>query len=472
MQDGLYKSLNSYKEKDIYPFHMPGHKRNPNFLPTGSLLDYDVTEIPGMDNLQNPKGVLLSLEDKIAKACKSKKSFISVNGSSGGILASLLALLGEGDEVLLARNSHIAAYNGLILSGASPVYVYPQITDYGLCGGILPSDIERELIKNSNIKAVFITSPTYEGFCSDIKGIAEIVHKHGKILIVDEAHGAHFGFHPLFPLSAISQGADISIQSLHKTLPSFGQSAVVHIGSGAVDANRLKQTINMINTTSPSYIFLSGIDFLFSKIINEFPDIFNKYVSTLIDFENNINRLKSIKKTTKLPLKGFFGIADIDIGKLVFCLESRDKTGQDISNFLLNKHKVQLEAAHSRHIIAMTSIADTEAGFLRLSDGLLEIDKTLKSKAEYDIINICAYKADIVLTPKQAFNSEKEVLSLKETIGRICGEFVVPYPPGIPIVAPGELITEQVALQLHEYYIETNPEKSVYELKTIKTKKA
>ena len=456
MSKSLHTILNRYKSQDIYPFHMPGHKQNADFMPE-DLLHYDITEIPGADNLQKPEGVLRELEEKISAACGSKSSFISVNGSSGGILAALLSAVTEGDELLLARNSHIASYNGLVLSGAEPVYVYPHITPQGLCGGIMPQDIENALAGSNKIKAVLITSPTYEGFCSDIKGIAEVVHRHKKILIVDEAHGAHFGYHPAFPGTAISLGADISIQSLHKTLPAFGQSSVVHIGSNRVDAKRLKQSLNMVNSTSPSYIFLAGIDFLFSNTLKKPFDIFERYALKLTKFEDNARHLECIEMPAK-SLKGKFGITDIDKGKLVFCVNHGIITGQEISSILLKDHKVQVEAAYSKHIIAMTSIADTAQGFSRLTEGLYSVDEMLKPKGKYDIItsNYDHMSADTALSPRQAFNFEKETLPPDAAIGRICGEFVVPYPPGIPIVAPGEMITEGIAKKLKEHFDGSN----------------
>ena len=452
MKKNLYNTLTQYKNQDIYPFHMPGHKRNARFMPE-SLLHYDVTEIPGMDNLQHPEGILQELEEKISAACGSKRSLISVNGSSVGILAALLATVGEGDELLLARNSHVASYNGMVLSGASPIYFYPQITPQGLCGGVSPQDVENALTAGSNkISTVLITSPTYEGFCSDIKSIAEVVHKYEKVLIVDEAHGAHFGYHPAFPATAISLGADISIQSLHKTLPAFGQSSVVHIGSNRVDAKKLKQSLNMVSTTSPSYIFLAGIDFLFSQTLKEPLDIFEKYVRNLVEFGDSVKCLEHVKMPAE-HLKGKFGIADIDIGKLVFFLESEIITGKEVSDILLKDHKVQVEAAHSKHIIAMTSIADIKEGFLRLSEGLCSIDELLNRRDKYDIINNYDHvPADVILSPRQAFNREKEFLPPNEAVGKICGEFVVPYPPGIPIIAPGEMINDSIIKKLKKHF--------------------
>lgn len=440
---GLYSRLVDYKKQDIYPFHMPGHKRNLRFMPD-SLLYFDITEIPGMDNLRNPDGLILELEEKIAAVCKSSKSFISVNGSSGGILAAIFATVKEGDELLVARNSHVAAYSGLVASGASPVYVYPKVTHQSLCGGISKQDIKDTLASNSNIKAVFITSPTYEGFCSDIKGIAEIAHQFGKILIVDEAHGAHFGFHPAFPTPAIAQGADISIQSLHKTLPSLGQSSVVHIGDN-IDAKKVKQALNVLMTTSPSYIFLVGIDYLFSKTLKDPFDIFDKYVHNLTEFAESVKHFEHIFMPAEKS-KGKFEIADIDIGKLIFCIKNGGLTGVEISSILAKDYRVQVEAAFLKHIIAMTSIADSKEGFARLRKGLNAVCEMLKFGNECDIINNYAYnKAEVALTPRQAFSCDRELLPLNKSIGKICGEFIVAYPPGIPLIAPGEIITQEIS---------------------------
>ena len=249
----LYDKILEYTESDFYPFHMPGHKRN--VLDVDNPYFYDITEIDGFDNLHNPQGILKDKMDAAKEFYDSDKTFFLVNGSTCGIMAAISSVVKEKESVLVARNCHKSVFSAIYINNLDVQYVLPDyIERYGIDGGISPSKVEMMLDKNPEIKAVIITSPTYEGVVSDVEKIAEIAHSRNVVLIVDEAHGAHFGMHKAFPKSALSQGADIVIQSLHKTLPALTQTAIMHVKSRLVDIKKLEAMISVFETSSPSYV--------------------------------------------------------------------------------------------------------------------------------------------------------------------------------------------------------------------------
>lgn len=433
----LKENIDKHIKNNIYPFHMPGHKQNYNFFDDeqniNKILKYDLTEIPNLDNLNAPSYVLKDLNNRIAKIFGSYKSFLTVNGSTTGVIASIISCCNQDDFILAQRNSHKSLFSGLFLSKAKIEYIYPKILDNNLVGTICPADVEEAILANNKIKAVFVTSPTYEGIVADIKSISKITKKHNKILIVDEAHGAHFNLNNFFPDSAIKLGADIVIQSLHKTLPSLTQTAVVHINKD-VDNLNIQKYISIIQTSSPSYIFSYTVDKLIfdieSKKLN-----FNEFIKNLEDFRFEFNSLVGVnKKITLLENENF----EFDKSRLTFILNC-DKTGTEIENILLEKFKIQLEMSSINHMVAISTVCDTKYGFDLLLHALIEIDKKLnykKTKSEkfYFIENTKSFSNNF-------FHTEEKFLDDCEN--SICADFIVPYPPGIPFLLPDEIITKE-----------------------------
>ena len=261
MDRPIYNTLKNLSDKNIYPFHMPGHKRNLKFLENFyDFINLDYTEIDETDNMHKPEGIIKKSKEILSNTFGSQDSYFLVNGSTSGIIASIMSCVLPNEQILVAKNCHISVYNGIILSGALPIYIEPTIK-YNIPCGIDIKNIENAIKKYPNIKAFILTSPTYEGFVSDIESIAKLLHKHNIILIVDEAHGAHFNFSNNFPKSAIKCGADIVIQSFHKTLPSFTQCGVLHLNSSLVNKNMLEKCLSMVQTTSPSYMFMMSIEY-------------------------------------------------------------------------------------------------------------------------------------------------------------------------------------------------------------------
>lgn len=458
MNTPIIKKLKEITDKKNTPFHMPGHKRNKRFIPN-DLLRFDITETDGADNLFKPEEIIKESQSLTAALFGAEQSFYLVNGSSCGIIAAILSLCNENDVLLTARNCHKSVYSGLILSGAAPIYVYPDILQNGIIGGISPLEIEKKLNSEPNIKAVLITSPTYEGICSDIKSISEICHKKNIPLIVDEAHGAHFAFSDFFPKTALSLGADIVIQSLHKTLPALTQTAVLHVKSSLVSIKKLKNALSVMQTSSPSYIFMSVADNCQGLLNEKASELFYDYVNRLKLFYNDMSNLKNIQLFE--PNISEFSVTDFDRSKLVFVVNSNESTDY-ISKILLEKYGIYLEMCTNTHFLAMTSVCDTFESFNTLKKALYELDKTLTPKKENKYIHRAYSAAEIFYTPKQASQKATLPVPLLESIGKICGEFVIPYPPGIPLIAPGEVISPNILKEIINikknklYFIGTN----------------
>lgn len=439
MKPYIYDRLKEYAKSGIYPFHMPGHKQGRG-LDLKDIMKIDVTEIEGLDNFHNPTDIILKAEQETAKLFGAQETFFLINGSSCGNMASILSVCNPDDTIVVARNCHISVYNSLIMTGVNPLYIEPElVSDLGIIGGINPQTLKKCLEDNKNVKAVIITSPTYEGFTSDIKAIADIVHQNNSILIVDEAHGAHFKFNKSFPKTSLEQGADLVIQSVHKTLPSLTQTALLHVQGDLVDRDRLKQMLSMVQSTSPSYILMSSIDLCRLQLSNY---NFDYYIDTLIKFRDSLNNTASLKLIGK-ELEKTYCICEVDISKLVIVCNTNDITGIELDSILRAKYKLQVEASSLNYIIGISTICDDEDGFERFSFAINEIDKTLKYKPISNNYNFYS-SPHITITPREAIFGKKVSLELNKCISKIAGEFVIPYPPGIPILAPGEIITDEI----------------------------
>jgi arginine decarboxylase len=445
--DRLYEKLINYEKEDCYPFHMPGHKRNVQMLPMGNPYAIDITEIEGFDNLHQAEGILKKLSERIGRLYGSGKSFPLVNGSTVGILAGISAVTNRGDKVLLARNSHKSVYHASIVRELNPVYIYPQrIKDLSINGGISTDILEQLLITHKDIRLVAITSPTYEGIVSDIKQIAEIVHRHGAILLVDEAHGAHFGFHKDFPSSAVTLGADIVIQSLHKTLPAFTQSAVLHCNRPEF-IPRIEKYLAIYESSSPSYLLMAGMDRCISIMEEQAKDLFEAYVHRLNQFTVSMEKLRHLTLLTKeIAIK--HQAYDFDISKITAFVTGTDWNGHQLGECLREKYHIIMEMEARDYVLGMTSICDTQEGFQRLEEAFLQIDSGLTT------INTCnpgdynSNRTVSVMAPWLAMEQPVEVIPFGSSVGRISAAFISLFPPGAPFLIPGERIDENVISEI------------------------
>ena len=444
----LYDKLLQYQSSEMYPFHMPGHKRRKDDFANPFLID--ITEIEGFDNLHHAEGILKDAQDRAAALYHSEETYFLVNGSTCGILAAVSACTARAGKILMARNCHKAAYHAAYLRGLDIEYLYPEKEDiFGINGGIHEDIVERALEEFQDIQAVMITSPTYDGVVSNVEKIAQIVHRKGIPLIVDEAHGAHFGFHEYFPKSSVEMGADLVIHSLHKTLPSLTQTALLHVNGNRVDRECLRRFLDIYQTSSPSYVFMAGMDSCVCLLEKRGGELFESLRRNLEVFYKQTESLGCIYLANH-GLMGKSGIHDFDRSKLVISARNAGFTGNQLANLLRNRYHLELEMAGGSYGLALTSISDTEEGFLRLSEALKEIDACLENKIEKNTEKSTLTIEDIVIKNEvwcrihEALESPGESVLLEKAEGKICREFVYLYPPGIPMLVPGEIISREV----------------------------
>ncbi len=456
MNEYLENALVTYSQSDNYPFHMPGHKRQPlGAVPFEAI---DITEIDGFDNLHDAKGLIRKGQERLARVFGATESFFLVNGSTVGLLAAICGCLQKGDTLLIGRNAHKAVYHAAYLMEAQLEYVYPMATDFGIQGSISPAAVAQKLKECPQIKAVVVTSPTYDGVVSDIAAIAAIVHDYGIPLIVDEAHGAHFGFSEGFPKKAIAFGADLCVESLHKTLPAYTQSSVLHaMATGEADTfrfdiARIKRYLRMLQSSSPSYVLMAGIDRCV-RMMQEEAALYREKSkeSRLLLFEK---RLEAVYERCE-ALQFVEVLSEIefvrDASKILISAQKAGHSGQELYDLLREHYHLQLEMACGHYATALTSLMDTDEGFERLWCALKEIDDfaqnrddgALEKKKLLTPVELYA-KRDKKLTLAEALDAKKELLPQNKAKGRIAGEFINLYPPGIPLIVPGEVIDEEV----------------------------
>ena len=439
----LKEKLIEYSKSGIYPMHMPGHKRN-----AGSFSDVekiDFTEVEGLDNLHDPYGILKESMDDISKFLGTDKTYFMVNGSTGGVLAAIQSVTAIGDNIIIGRNCHKSVYNAVEIRNLQPIYLYPKSAG-SFDGGYSPEELD-VLLKASAAKAVVITSPTYEGVVSDIKELAEVTHKNGAILIVDSAHGAHFLLDG-FPNPAYKEGADIVIESVHKTLPALTQTAVLHVMGDRVDKEKLERALSTYQTSSPSYIFMASIDESY-KIAREVGDKKTEgLLKTLEELRENVNNTGKIFIHGKEVI-GANGVYDYDLGKLVIDLSKTNLTGTEIQKKLREKYKFETEMANNQYVIAMTSIADDLEKVKEFGEALVEIAEGLEVSSKEDTEQTDV-KNEVKYSPYEAINKEVEVVGLKDAKGRVAGDYIYKYPPGIPLVVPGEIISENLIKEVEK----------------------
>lgn len=448
----LYDQLRDYAKSDYYPFHMPGHKRRlGEFM---NPIETDITEIEGFDNLHHAEGILKEAQERAAAVYGSEKTYFLVNGSTAGILGAVSACTSIGGKILMARNCHKAVYHSVLIRELDAVYIYPQQEQgIGLNCGLSPEKIREMLITAPDIQAVIITSPSYDGVVSDVEKIADICHTYQKPLIVDEAHGAHFGFHPYFPKNSIGKGADIVIHSLHKTLPAFTQTGLIHLNGSLVDRAVLERYLGIYQTSSPSYLLMAGVDQCIRMMEESGDRLFGEFVENLEQFRRKIGELQMVGLAGKEELSGEKDVADLDLSKLILYIKNGSMSGNELYEELLEGYHLQLEMAAGDYALALTSIGDTQEGFDRLYQALDDIDRRLLAKDPVQLEKRSYAEIDnqTEMPICRAVERKMERILLENATGRIAGEFVYLYPPGIPLIVPGEKISGEFVENVLQY---------------------
>lgn len=409
----MYNKLRELYESDEYPLHMPGHKRQPGFGQVS--FETDITEIDGYDDLYDPTGIIKEALDRAKRIYNTQKTFFLVNGSTVGILTAVFATIPQKGSVLMARNCHKSVYHAIELREAKADFINPVQTN-GMFAPINPDEVEK-LFEHNNYEAVIITSPTYEGKVSDICKIADICHKHNAVLIVDEAHGAHFVFSNKLPESAVRY-ADIVIQSTHKTLPALTQTGLLHVCSKSVDIGRIEKYLQMFQTSSPSYVLMSSIDSCLKELEEAKEIVWDEFFNKKEKFGALIKDLKHLSL-----------VECDDPCKIVISTANTTISGPKLAKRLLDEYHLQLEMSSATYIVAIVTINDTWDGFLRFAKALIEIDNEISIKERDD-------------------RKEFQVSHLLNTKAK---DYIYIYPPGIPIALPGQVIDEEILNTIDEY---------------------
>ena len=462
----LDQQLTAYSKSDYYPFHMPGHKRRSLHLPAAESLD--ITEICGFDNLHHAEGILAQAQDRMAAQFGADHSFFLINGSTAGLLSAICAAVPKRGRILIARNCHKAVYHGIFLRELTPVYLYPEKTAYGIQGSISPASVQKALEQYPDIRAVLITSPTYDGVVSDIASISEIVHNAGIPLIVDEAHGAHFGFSPKLPQKALALGADVVIESMHKTLPAFTQTAALHANGSRIPLELLQRYLGIFQTSSPSYLFMAGLDLCSRFLKTEGKQAFHAFTCRLKDFYQKTADLKRLQVLPAFPFCAplvpsekneqpfISGIWQRDPTKILISDPALHSSGQELSDLLRNRYHLEMEMASGHYVTALTSVCDTDEGFSRLLFALQELDHTLPetncpelSFSDQELYQEHPRKLELW----EAQEAPGTRIPLSQAQNRISKEFIYLYPPGIPLIVPGEVLSSSLIEKLSALFL-------------------
>lgn len=456
----LFEKLSAYGASDYYPYHMPGHKRRLKTDTMRELAQIDITEIDGFDNLHDAQGILKRIQEEAAATYGAEESFFLVNGSTAGILSAISTAVSSGGKILMVRGAHKSAYHAAYLRDLQIAYLWPGV--HPLFGCNLPAtakEVEEALQQTPDVQAVFIVSPTYEGLAADVKSIAETAHKRNIPLIVDEAHGAHLGFDGRWPESSVRQGADLVIQSLHKTLPAPTQTAILHVNGKLVDRCRLRRFLGIYQTSSPSYIFMAAMEDAIATTSANREKLFGDFWEYWKGMTESLSACRNLI---------FLKEENSDPGKLAVMDKTGFLDGEQLYEMLLHKYHLQPEMAAGRYVLAMFTVGDTKEGYERLTKSLLEIDEyitaewsktaaTATQPSEGNrmadaVIPVCIQKKTQAVTGiGRAWDTPKEWVLLKDAEGKTAGEYVNLYPPGSPIIVPGEIFTKDILTEIAAY---------------------
>ena len=444
----LFTAMKEYDKSDMTYFDVPGHKKTTTIDEFTSyfgeaIMGIDVNSSKPLDNLSNPIGVIKEAEELMAELFGASDAFFLVNGTTSGIQAMIMAVCNPGEKIILPRNVHRSAINGLILADAIPVYIEPVINDeLGIAFNVDIQSVKDVILNNLDAKAILITNPTYYGFATDLKEIVDFAHEHNMLVLVDEAHGTHFDFNDSFPISAMSAGADISSMSLHKTGGSLTQSSVLLLNDKKIKSSHIKTILNIMQTTSASYLLMASLDVARKNMAINGKSEFKRVLELSRYAREEINKIDGLS-SFGCELIGSKSIHSFDETKLSIKVNDIGLTGLEVYDILRDKYNIQMEFGDAYHTLAVISLGDTKQSIDILITALKDIAKNYKTNKP--IINkIALHNPQVIVSPRDAFYSHKKQLKLKDCVGAVSAEFIMAYPPGIPIVTPGEMINQDI----------------------------
>ncbi|NPV26881.1 MAG: aminotransferase class I/II-fold pyridoxal phosphate-dependent enzyme [Firmicutes bacterium] len=452
----LVEALEAYCTERVIPFHMPGHKQGRGWpVPLKKifgeqLAQFDLTEVPGLDDLHCPVGPLKEAQSLAAQSFGADQTFFLVNGSTVGIEAMILGITNPGDQLLVPRHAHRSVLSGMILAGAKPVYLPVEVhPEEGFPLGITLGAVAATLAANPQAKGLFLIHPTFEGLTSDISSLVKLAHNRNLPVVVDEAHGPHFAFHHRLPVASLAAGADLSTQSTHKLLSSVTQTALLHQRGERVSARQVQKSLQILQSTSPSFLLMASLDAMRWQMAAEGTTLLERTISLAEEARGMINSLPGLHCLGP-ELLDYPGVSDYDPTKLVISVRGLGLTGQQVAAMLRRDYRVQVEMAAPAYVLAMVTIGDDRETIAELCAALKKLVEHCQSEIRRenfvpisDLLAVGKQVPVVELTPREAFFAPARVLKLAQAVGEVAAETVAPYPPGIPLVCPGERITSE-----------------------------
>ncbi|WP_162164090.1 aminotransferase class I/II-fold pyridoxal phosphate-dependent enzyme [Acholeplasma hippikon] len=450
----FFDKIKAYGTSGTTALDVPGHKLGrldsefKSFLGENVFL-LDANAPKGLDNLSKPKGVIKEAQELAADAFGAEHAYFLINGTSQGIITMIMTAVRAKEKIIIPRNVHKSAINGLILSGAMPIFMKPHMdSELGIANGINLSELRETIMENPDAKAVFVINPTYFGVTSNLKEIVKLAHEYGMLVLVDEAHGAHFGFSDKLPISAMEAGADMSACSIHKTVGSLTQTSILLTQGNLVDQNRVQSTLNILQSTSPSSIFMASLDSARSYMAVYGKEKLEKLIEMAEDTRKRINKLKGLRAITKEYIYNHKGY-DYDETKIMVQVSDLGITGFDAYNILSQDCNIQMELAETHLILAVLSIGTTQEDLDKFVEGLKQLrkyktDKQIRHKIRFTY-------PDTYERPREAYHAPKKYVRVEDALNEVAAENIMVYPPGIPLVIPGEIINEDILDDLAFY---------------------
>ncbi|MFN2461164.1 MAG: aminotransferase class I/II-fold pyridoxal phosphate-dependent enzyme [Candidatus Velthaea sp.] len=456
-----FQVLLDYVDAGVIPFHTPGHKQGLGMdrafrdFVGDNVLAIDLTQIRGLDDLLQPEGPLVEAQELAAECFGAEHTYFLINGSTSGNQCMMMAALNPGDKMLVPRNAHKSAMGGLIMSGGYPIWMQPEVDEaLHMDHTVTPEAVRAALGENPDVKAVYVVSPTYYGVAADLEGIAAAAHEHGIPLLVDEAWGPHFHFHPALPKSAMEAGADMCINSTHKMLGSLSQTAMIHVQGDRIRLDRLKAVYKLFLSTSPNLVLVASLDVARRQMALEGPALLSRTIEIANDARRRLNEIPNVYCFGE-ELEGRPGVFDLDPTKITITVKKLGYTGYEAEEILRRRYNVQVELADLFNTLALFTIGTTAEAADELVYGVKELareDRPVDIFSPSGVLQRRVKKGTyrlpkippIRLLPREAFLANTEIIPFKKSAGRICAEVITPYPPGIPVISPGEEITPEI----------------------------
>ena len=456
-----FQALLDYVDAGVIPFHTPGHKQGIGLDPAfrqfigDNIASIDLTPMPGIDDLLQPTESIKEAQELAAEAYGADRTYFLINGSTSGNQCMMMTAVNPGDSVAVPRNSHKSLLGSMVMSGARPIYMQPEVDEaLHMDHTVSPETVERTILENPDLKAVYIVSPTYYGVAADTQAIAEIAHKHGKIFMVDEAWGPHFHFHPALPMDAIEAGADMCINSTHKMLSSFSQTAMLHQQGDRIRVDRLEAVLKLFLSTSPNLPMVASLDVARRQMATEGAALLSKTIELANETRRRLNEIPGVYCFGE-ELQGRPGVFDLDPTKVTITVKDLGYTGYEASEILRRRYNVQVELADLFNVVALFTMGTTQVAADRLLLGVSELARENRAVDIFSPSGVLERRMKtgtyrlpktppMRMIPRDAFLAQTESVKFKTSAGRICAEVITPYPPGIPVISPGEEITKEI----------------------------